>query len=88
MIIVKIDENNKCEKHNRGTIQELLENIRVLDIARERILNNIKAQTVEDLKKEMPNIPTKMHQQMVDEVMKETLESITVLSEVKNQNDL
>lgn len=84
MIEVKIDENNKCETKISGTINELLENIRALDTAREIILNNIKEKTVEDLKKEMPNIPTKMHEQMVDIVMKKILESITVLSEVKD----
>ena len=86
MIEIKIDKNNKYETKTTGTVQELLENIRVLDTARERILGNIKEKTVKDLKKMMPNISTKVHESMTEKVIRETLESITVLSEVgKNE---
>lgn len=84
MIEIKIYSGNRCQVHSSGTVQELLEGIRILDTCREKILINIKEKTLKDLEGKFSHVPNERKLELIDESIKETLESITVLTEVKD----
>lgn len=84
MIEIKIYSDNRCQIQSSGTVQELLEGIRILDTCREKILLDVKEKTLKDLEGKFPYVSKERKLELIDETIKETLESITVLSEVKN----
>ena len=86
MIEIKIYSDNRCQVHSSGTVQELLEGVRILDTCRERILLNVKEKTFKEFEGKLHYDTTGRYLELIDETIKETLESITVLSEV-NDND-
>lgn len=88
MIEIKIYSDNRYQVRSSGTVQELLEGVRILDTCREKILIDIKEKTLKDLEERFPHVSKERKLELIDETIQETLESITVLSEVKNQNDL
>lgn len=86
MIEIKINDDGSCQTHSIGSTQKILEGIRMLDVCRESILLDTKEKIFKELKDKFPLIPEKRQLELIDETIKGTLESITVLSEV-NVND-